>query len=48
MGCSDDGTGGKCGQCEFIWMNTCCQRLDCGQCEFVWMKTLLSDVLDLL
>ena len=22
MGCPDDGTGGRCGQCEFIRMNT--------------------------
>ena len=22
MECPDDGTGGRCGQCEFIWSNT--------------------------
>ena len=22
MGCPDDGTGGRCGQCEFLSMNT--------------------------
>ena len=22
MGCLDDGTGERCGQCKFIWMNT--------------------------